>query len=408
MLKIESKKFKVHSLTGRITPRLMIDAWKSVKRNKGAAGVDRITVEKYQENWEKNLSALLKRLKNRGGYISPPLRRTHIPKGNTGQTRPLGIPTVDTRCAHEVIRRLIEPIFEKQFHNNSFGFRPGRNCHQAVERVLQYIHEGYRFVVDIDIKGFFDNIRHDVIMTMLRAEIADGNILDIIQTFLRSGIVEDGVFQQTLLGAPQGGVISPLIGNIILNYLDWHLDAAGYKFARYADDLVILCNSASQAENALTLTVSVLADLGLECSPEKTKTTTYNDGFQFLGFDISSRVVTIRQKSREKFEERLKEITKRSHNFDAKVIEKLNQVIRGTVNYFCTGFSKVQRYFINIDKWLRRRLRSMKYKRISCKDNLRFKNKLFTKRGLLSSKELCQHVINCWYSLKRPQAMGKH
>lgn len=157
MLKIEPKKFKVHSLTGRITPGLMIDAWKAVKRNKGAAGVDRITVEKYQENWGKNLSFLMKRLKTRGGYISPPLRRVYIPKGNTDETRPLSIPTVDTRCAQEVIRRLIEPIFEPQFHNNSFGFRAGRNCHQAVECVLKYIQEGYRFVVDVDIKGFFDH-----------------------------------------------------------------------------------------------------------------------------------------------------------------------------------------------------------------------------------------------------------
>lgn len=398
MLKIEPKKFKVHSLTGRINSRLMMDAWKAVKRNKGAAGVDRVTVEKYHEDWERNLSDLMKRLKTRGGYKSPPLRRTHIPKGNTGKTRPLGIPTVDTRCAHEVIRHLIEPIFEKQFHNNSFGFRRGRNCHQAVECVLKYIKEGHKFIVDVDIKGFFDNIPHEVIMTMLRAEIADGNILDIIETFLGSGLVEDGVFTQTLLGAPQGGVISPLIGNIILNYLDWHLDAAGYKFVRYADDVVILCKSASQAENALTLTKSVLTDLGLECSPEKTKTSTFNNGFQFLGFNISSKGVTIREKSREKFEGRLKEITTRSHNFDAKVVEKLNQVIRGTVNYFHTKFSNVKYYFTDIDKWLRRRLRSMKYKRISRKDNLKFKSKLFNKRGLLSCRDLCQHAINCWYS----------
>jgi len=384
----------------------MTDAWKAVKRNKGAAGVDRITVEKYRENWEGNLSNLMKRLKTRGGYKSPPLRRVHIPKGNTGKTRALSIPTVDTRCAQEVIRRLIEPIYEPQFHNNSFGFRPGRNCHQAVECVLGHLKEGYKFVVDVDIKGFFDNIPHEVIMTMLRAEIADGNILDIIQTFLRSGVVEDGKFEKTTRGVPQGGVISPLLGNMVLNYLDWQLDAAEYRFARYADDLVILCKNASQAENALALTVKILADLGLECSPEKTKISTYKDGFQFLGFDVSSKVVNIRQKSREKFEEKLKELTKRSNNFDAKVIEKLNQVMRGTVNYFCTRFSKVERYFQEIDKWLRRRLRSMKYKRISRKDNARYKNTHFIKRGLLRCKVLCKYVINCWCSPSRSCKAG--
>ena len=143
---------KVHSLTGRITPKLMVISWKAVKRNKGSAGVDRVTVDKYHENKERNLSSLMKRLKNREEYKSPPLKRVYIPKGNTGQQRPLGIPTVDARCAQEVIRRLVSPIFEEQFHEDSFGFRPGRNCHQAVERVLKYIKEGNKFVVDIDTK----------------------------------------------------------------------------------------------------------------------------------------------------------------------------------------------------------------------------------------------------------------
>lgn len=398
MLKMAYKKFKLHSLTGRITQKLMEQSWKAVKRNKGAAGVDRVSVATYHENKEYNLQVLMKRLKTRGGYKCPPLKRVHISKGNTEKTRPLGVPTVDTRCAQEVIRRLIEPTFEKQFHENSFGFRPGRNCHQAVERVLGHIQEGYKVVVDIDIKGFFDNIPHHTILTMLRAEIADGNILDIIQTFLESGVVEDGIFSETTKGVPQGGVISPLFGNIVLNYLDWKLDQFGYKFARYADDIVILCKTAEQAKNALTLTVEILADLGLECSPEKTKIATFYQGFQFLGFDISSRAVTIREKSREKFEEKLKEITTRSHNLDAKVFLKLNQVIRGTVNYFCTKFSKTKIYFEDVDKWLRQRLRSMKYKSKSKKHNLRLKNKHIAKRGLKSCLEMHAHVITSWCS----------
>ena len=187
---------------------------------------------------------------------------------------------------------------------------------------------------------------------MLRAEIADGNILDIIEIFLESGVVENGIFTKTTLGAPQGAVISPLFGNIVLNYLDWKLDAAGYKFARYADDLVILCKTMNQAKNALDFTKEILGDLELEYSPEKTKISTYSEGFQFLGFDISSRSVTIRCKSREKFEEKLKELTTRSHNLEAKVIMKINQIIRGTVNYFCTLFSTVKTYFKEVDKWL--------------------------------------------------------
>jgi group II intron reverse transcriptase/maturase len=298
-----------------------------------------------------------------------------------------------------VIRRLIEPIYEKQFHDNSFGFRPGRNCHQAVERVLEYTNAGYDYIVEIDIKGFFDNIPHNVIMTMMRAEIADGNILDIIETFLESGVVEGDKLIPTNFGVPQGGVISPLIGNVVLNYLDWKLQKSGYVFVRYADDLVILCNTAAQAENALTTTVETLGDLGLEHSPEKTRVTTLYEGFQFLGFDISSRWVTIRKKSREKFEDKIKEITTRSHNFDANAIKELNQVIRGTVNYFHTKFSDVKSYLKKIDQLIRTRLRSMKYKSKSRQHHFRLKNKILIKRGLLSCRALCERAIENWCSL---------
>lgn len=403
MLNIQPKKFKVHSLTGRITPKLMEQAWKAVKSNNGAPGIDRVTVKTYHAHKERNLSVLMKKLKTRGTYKCPPLKRVHIPKGNTGKLRPLGIPTVDTRCAQEVIRRLIEPIFEKLFHENSFGFRPGRNCHQAVERVLEYTKTDHKFIVDIDIKGFFDNIPHEVIMTLIAAEIADGNILDIIKSFLGSGVVEEGKLIPTPKGCPQGGPLSPLCGNIVLNYLDQKLEKSGYVFVRYADDLVIPCKTAEQAKNALELVVTILAELGLECSPEKTKIATLHEGFQFLGFDISSRGVSIRQKSREKFEDKIKEITTRSHNLDAEVIMKLNQVIRGTVNYFHTKFSQVRTYFRIIDQLIRTRVRSMKYKSISRQHHFRLKNKILKKRGLLSCRALCEHAISYWYSLR-----GKH
>lgn len=408
MLKIKSKKFKTHSLTGRITPILVKQSWKAVKRNKGAAGVDRVTTESYNKNIERNLDELIKKLKTRKGYKCPPLRREYIPKGNTGKTRPLGIPTVDTRVAQEVIRRLIDPIFEPQFHDNSFGFRTGRNCHQAVERVLNYTKQGYKHVVDIDIKGFFDNIPHDIILTMLRSEIADGNILDIIETFLRCGVEENNVITPTKAGVPQGGVISPLIGNIVLNYLDWQIEAAGFKFVRYADDLVILCKTHNQAKDALILTKEILADLGLECSPEKTKISSMSQGFQFLGFDVSSRTVKMRQKSKEKFEEKIKELTTRSHNLDAKVIEKLNQVIRGTVNYFHTGFSKAKEYFRRTDNWIRERLRWMKYKSKRQTHHLKMKNKHIAKRGLVGCLTACQHAITRWYSRKGKQIGVAH
>ena len=164
-MKIIHDKLKVHSLTGRITEELMLKSFKAVKKNRGAAGIDRVSIAMYESNLSENLPSLMRELK-RGLYKPKPLRRVHIPKGN-GKTRPLGIPTVKCRIAQEVLRRLINPIFESRFHDNSFGFRPGRNCHQAVERMLQLSRQGYRFVVDVDIKGFFDNISHRVLRGMV-------------------------------------------------------------------------------------------------------------------------------------------------------------------------------------------------------------------------------------------------
>ena len=244
-------------------------------------------------------------------------------------------------------------------------------------------------VVDVDIKGFFDNIPHEVIMTLLRADIADGNILDIIEKFLKSGVMEDGKRIPTIKGTPQGGVISPLLANIVLNYLDWKLDSRGYKFVRYADDIVILTKNTKEAMEALEYTVSILKDLGLETSPEKTKISTKGKGFQFLGFEIKGANIVIRSKSKEKFENALKDITTRHNNFSDEVIVRLNRVIRGTVNYFTAGFTSTLTYFTDIDKWLRMRIRSMKYKRKWHTDNRRLKTRHIDNLGLLSCRGQC-------------------
>jgi RNA-directed DNA polymerase len=389
MLDIKPKKFKVFSLTGRITPEVMKKAWKAVRRNRGAAGVDKITIERYEVDLDNRLNLLMKDLKTRDAYQTLPLKRSYIPKEGSDKLRALGIPTVDARVAQEVIRQLINPIFEKQFHDDSYGFRAGRGCHQAVGRVLKYIDDDYKVVVDIDIKGFFDNIPHAVIMTMLRAEIADGNILDILEKFLSSGVMEDGKRVPTIKGTPQGGVISPLLANIVLNYLDWQLASQGYKFVRYADDIIVLVKTIHEAENALDFTKKVLRDLGLETSPEKTKIAKVSQGFQFLGFLIKGHKITMRQKSIEKFEKAIEDTTIRSKNLDAAVITKLNQIIRGTVNYFSTKFTTTLTYFSKIDQWIRMRVRSMKYKRKWHTDNRRLKNAHIANMELISCREQC-------------------
>jgi group II intron reverse transcriptase/maturase len=381
------KKIKVHSLTGRITPDLMRRAFRNVKRNRGAAGIDRVSIVMFEANLEQNLLALMRDLKTRDGYTALPLRRKHILKG-PGQTRPLGIPAVRDRIAQEVLRLLLSPIFDRMFHEDSYGFRPGRNCHMAVEKVLELHRLDYTHVFDADIQGFFDNLPHDIIMTALRAEVADGNILDLVEKFLKAGVMEDGMFQPTRKGTPQGGVISPLLANIALNSLDWRLHEAGYRFVRYADDFVVLCRKAAEATQAQALVRDHLTSLGLTLSPEKTRLTKFREGFAFLGFDISSWSVRMRPKAVEKFKAKIRGLTIRSHNLDDGVFKKLNQVIRGTANYFATTFSCCGDLFRGLDRWIRMRLRCMKFKRKSRTDNGRLRLYHFQARGLLSLSNL--------------------
>lgn len=388
-----SKKVKVHSLTGRITPQLMRQAFRAVKRNRGAAGVDKVSITMFAANLEENLAALMRDLKT-GVFRPLPLRRVYIPKGpGSNKLRPLGIPVVRDRVAQEVIRRLLAPIFEPRFHDASFGFIPGRNCHQAIERVLELHRQGYKVVLDADIAGFFDNIPHRLIMEAVAAEVADGNILDVVERFLTAGVMEDGVFKPTTIGTPQGGVISPLLANIVLNHLDWQLHQAGYHFARYADDFVVVCQTKRQAHEALALVERVLTDdLGLQLSSEKTKVTTFGKGYEFLGFFLSSRSRRMREKSVQKFKAKVRELTVRKCNLDAEAIKKLNRVIRGTANYFATGFSTCRWAFQKLDSWIRMRLRCMKLKRKNYNDNKKLRAGFFRRKlSLLTLEEFCTY-----------------
>ena len=401
------KKRKVHSLTGRIDLRLMHQAFKAVKRNRGAAGIDKVSVKMFDANLEENLAALMKDLKA-GKFRPRPLRRKMISKGpGTTKLRPLGIPVVRDRVAQEVLRRLLAPIFEPQFHDASFGFIPKRNCHQAIERVLELHGQGYRVVLDADIQGFFDQIPHQVIMAAVAAEVADGNILRLVEKFLTAGVMENGVFKPTTVGTPQGGVVSPLLANIVLNHLDWKLHEAGYRFARYADDFVVVCQTKEQAQEALTLVQQVLEnDLGLTLSPDKTKITTYGKGYEFLGFFLSSGSRRMRDKSVLKFKAKVRELTVRKHNLDRKAIEKLNRVIRGTAQYFGTSFSTNRWKFQKLDSWLRMRLRCMKLNRKNYNDNRKLRVGYFRRKlGLLTLEEFCTYLD--WHGKAR-RAIPRH
>ena len=374
-------KIKAHSLTGRITLPLLVTAFRNVKRNRGAAGIDQVSIRLYENNLGQNLLALMRRLKDRS-YRPLPLRRVHIPKGD-GKTRPLGIPAVRDRVAQEVLRLLLSPLFERIFHDDSYGFRPARNCHQAVARVLELHRHGYTQVLDADIQGFFDNIPQAVIMAGVAAEVADGNILQIVERFLKAGVMEEGVFQPTRRGTPQGGVISPLLANIALNGLHWHLHHAGFRFVRYADDFVVLCRTEAQVKEAHAQVEQHLTQVGLTLSAEKTKLTQFREGFAFLGFAISAWAVTMRPKSVEKFKTKIRELTPRHHNLDQEVVRKVNAVVRGTAQYFATSFSSIRDRFRGLDGWIRMRLRAMKFKRKSRSDNWRLRRKHFRNLGLV-------------------------
>jgi len=385
---IQPLPIKHHSLTGRINPELMHDAFRAVRRNKGKAGIDRVSIEMFAQHLEQNLTALMRDLKQ-GTYRPRPVRRVMVSKGG-GKFRPLGIPTVRDRVAQEVLRRLLSPLFEPLFHQDSYGFRPGRSCHMALERVREIHRTGCRHVLDADISGFFDEIPHAVIMRGLTNVVADGNILTLVERFLSAGVMEDGVVESTTLGTPQGGVLSPLLANIALNFLDWHLDEHGLRFVRYADDFVVLCRTERQAKEARDLVERFTQSLGLTLSPEKTHVTTFRKGFAFLGFDVKSRSMTMRAKSVEKFRTRIRELTVRSHNLDAERIEKLNAVVRGVARYFGTHFSTCRTQFRELDEWLRMRLRCMRRKRKSRTDNCRIRIKHLRRRGC---EFLSDHLI---------------
>lgn len=387
MLKVIFKKRRHHSLTGRITMTAMVAAFKAVKKNRGAAGLDKVSINMFEANLEQNLIKLMKDLKT-GAYNPIPLLRVFIPKGPK-QLRPLGIPAVRCRVAQEVIRKILSPIFERIFHNSSHGFRPARSCHTAMKQLVHLQAVGYVKVLDADIKGFFDNIPHQLIIELVKREIADGNIIRLIEKFLRAGVMEDGTIKPTTKGTPQGGVISPLLANIVLNHLDWTLEAHGLKFVRYADDFVVLCKSKPDAEKALLIVKKCVEDdLGLTLHPEKTTVTSFYEGFNFLGYYVNSRTIRMSAKAVERFKNKIRDATIRCHNLDQYVVVKVNRIIRGTLNYFCMPFSSCLGQYNEIDKWIRRRIRCMKYKRIRLSDNRRLRNRSIARVGFVTCRSL--------------------
>lgn len=378
---------KWHSLMDKVYKREnLLSAYREVAANRGAAGVDHVTVEDFTANLAKNVSKLEQQLRD-GSYRPQAIKRVHIPKPGTSDKRPLGIPTVRDRVVQNAVRHVLEPILERHFAEHSYGFRPGRGCKDALHRVDQLLRQGCKFVVDVDLKSYFDTIPHRRLLDELHQYVADGAVLGLVEQFLQAEILDDLKHWTPTAGAPQGAVLSPLLGNVYLNDLDHLLAAAGYEYTRYADDLVIQCRTREEAEAALALVQRWVADRDLTLHPDKTRIVHVDEeGFEFLGYHFIKHRRFPRKKSLAKFKDAIRAKTKRNNGHSLKaVIEDVNQTVRGWFEYFRHSWWTT---FTGLDGWLRGRLRSILRKRAHRKgrgrgkDHQRYPNTYFAQRGL--------------------------
>jgi RNA-directed DNA polymerase len=366
----------------------LLAALTKVTANGGAPGVDRVTVEQFERDWDTNVERLSEQLRT-GTYRPQAVRRTHIPKPGSRETRPLGIPTVRDRVVQGAVRHVLEPIFEREFAEHSYGFRPRRGCKDALRRVDDLLKQGYCYVVDADLKSYFDTIPHGPLMDRVRERIADGRVLTLIESFLTAGIM-DGLKEWTpQAGAPQGAVLSPLLSNIYLNPLDHLMAAQGFQMVRYADDFVILCRTAEEAHRALEQVQQWTALAGLTLHPTKTRIVdARTEGFAFLGYDFQGDSRHPREKSLQKLKDTVRAKTKRTNGDSlATIIAGLNQTLVGWFAYF----QHSRKYsFTDLDRWIRMRLRSILRKRLGLqgrgrgKDNHRWPNTYFAEHGLFN------------------------
>ena len=346
-----------------LTKENLNKAYKKVYQNKGTAGVDGITVEEIAEYIKEHKEEIIDKIKRRK-YKPQPVKRVQIPKEN-GKKRNLGIPTVMDRIIQQAIVQVLSPIYEEQFNENSFGFRPGRSCEQAVIGALEYLNEGYEWIVDIDLEKFFDTVNQDKLITIIRRTIKDGDVVSLIRKYLSAGVMENGVKRETKVGTPQGGNLSPLLSNIMLNELDKELESRGLNFVRYADDCIILVKSEKAANRVLaSVTKFIEKKLGLKVNAEKSKVTRPTKT-KYLGFSFWKSGNKWKSKphlkSYQKLIRKLKQLTDRSWNISLdERIKRINYLVRGWINYFRIADMKGK--LIDIDKHLRMRIRVVIWK----------------------------------------------
>ena len=349
---------KEHLFEQILSPANLNRAYKAVIGNKGCGGIDNMSCEQLFSWLLANKDALIRSLMD-GSYRPNPVKRVEIPKDN-GKMRLLGIPTVVDRLVQQAINQILTPIYERQFSRRSYGFRPRRGCHDAVRGAQEIINTGYTYVVDLDLERFFDTVNHSKLIEILSRTIKDGRVVSLIHKYLRSGVMNKGLFEASEEGTPQGGPLSPLLSNIMLNELDKELECRGLPFVRYADDSMIFCKSKRAARRVKeSITRYIEGTLYLKVNKEKT-VVSYVQGVKYLGYSFyvmkGKCRLTVHPKSKSKMKSRLKELTNRSNGWGyVKRKQKLKDYIRGWIGYY--HLADMKRFLLDTDEWLRRRIR---------------------------------------------------
>jgi len=380
-------------------------SWERVKRNGGSAGIDKQTIERFEAKAEIYLQEIREALKT-DGYMPDKIKRVWIPKVGKAEMRPLGIPVIKDRITQTALRNVIEPIFETKFYEHSYGFRPKRGCKDALRRIDELMKIGYLYIVEFDIKAYFDNVDKDILLNKIQERIADNRIIELLEKYLEQTIVDEMKEWKPESGTPQGAVISPLLANIYLDEFDRYFANNGKELIRYADDGVILCKTKKEAEECLEMIKEKLKKLKLEIHPEKSKIVDMNKEeaeFEFLGYKFyreKKRAIISRYpatKSFNKMKDRVRTLTQRQNGASIeKVIADTNKTMKGWYEYFkhCNKF-----IFEKVDGWIRRRLRRILRKRDGREgnsigaDHQRYPNAFFAKLGFFSLKET--HTLAC-------------
>lgn len=378
-------------------PGRLLAAWRQIRRNAGAAGIDQMTVGEFERREDELLQLIHEKLKAKT-YRFKPARRALIPKEGSSKKRKLGIPVVMDRIVGQSINLVFAEIFDPDFTESNFGYRRGKSQHQAIKHVQNIVREGFEWCASIDLKSFFDEIPHELVLRLIRRKIADERLVTLVMRALKAGIVVNGKYKKTTKGCPQGSPLSPMLSNIVLNELDHELERRGHRYVRWADDFLILLKSERAAKRVMTAIVGHLErNLSLPVNVDKSEVAEIKD-ITFLGFQIFLRKIRVGKRARRKFKDKVRELTRRNNPLSMyQIIQELNGYLRGWVAYY-----RVQEFrmlFRDLDGWIRSRLRSMQLKK--------WKNTRKFQRIMIKSGYKPQKAHRVWIKMNRWQSVSR-